>query len=66
MTKRVTPLPAQADGVPTPTREKVVKIQEFFRKSGVPLEAVAGFVVKGTCVEALLKNGARRVYNYGL
>lgn len=66
MTKPVEPtIPLQMEGPAHKfTREQFVKLVEFFRKSGVPLEAITSILVKHTCVEAILTNGSRRVYSY--
>lgn len=62
MTKPVEPtIPTENQRGGVLTRSELVRIQECIRKTGIPLESVKRFVLKASCVEAILNSGARRV-----
>jgi hypothetical protein len=66
MTKPIEPtIPAEGASEHGFTREKLVRLQEYIRKNGVPLDSIARFVIKNTCVECQLHNGHRKVLSYG-
>lgn len=47
------------------TREKLVRLQEYIRKNGIPLAQIKRFIIKNTCVECEMQDGHRKVMSYG-
>lgn len=55
----------EAASRPSLTRREAVRVQEFLRKTGIPLGAVDHVVVKPKCVEVFRCDApGRRIYIY--